>query len=220
MFLGSADSSFSFLTPRWILSKSVNVCPWSVSNSASSFLPGCSLTSLNLLWIATHLARSCSNSLINLRYTEPLGVLLSSLHVDSTEFNSDWFRENSSSKACCYGIENICFYGHLLTNKICGLYCCYFVLFCFFLPFLGIKFVCFFCLFDRLLFFFYKNTLISLSSISSCLLNLELMSTSILTTHIRIVSRSFLICCRRCISPSRTWRVLSTRPRTSDKRSW
>ena len=121
IFRGSADSNLSFLTPRWILSKSVNVCPWSVSNSASSFFPGWSLTSLNLVWIETHFVRSCSSSLINLRYTEPLGVLLSSLHVDSTEFNSDWFRENSSSKACCCGITWVSFDGHLLTNEMCGL---------------------------------------------------------------------------------------------------
>lgn len=121
IFRGSADSNLSFLTPRWILSKSVNVCPWSVSNSASSFFPGWSLTSLNLVWIETHFVRSCSSSLINLRYTEPLGVLLSSLHVDSTEFNSDWFRENSSSKACCCWIKWVSFKGHLLTYKICGL---------------------------------------------------------------------------------------------------
>lgn len=119
IFLGSADSNFSFLTPRWILSKSVSVCPWSVSKSASSFLPGCSFTSINLVWIVFHFACSCSSSLINLRYEDPLGVLLSSWHVDSTEFKRDWFRENSSSRACCYKTRRKrLFYVHSPTNRL------------------------------------------------------------------------------------------------------
>ena len=43
----------------------------------------------------------------------------------------------------------------------------------------------------------YWCTLISLSTISSCLLSLEVMTTSIFTTHIRIVSKSFFSCSRR-----------------------